>query len=80
MKLNVEITQSTYWKGGQIPYWLYMVFVILPFTGVLGVDHLLLRSPITAVLKFLSMVPLFGFWYFYDLFQLFGDEEFVKKY
>ena len=78
MKLNVEITQGSYWKGGQIPYWLYMIFVILPFTGVLGADHLLLRSPITAVLKFLSMVPLFGFWYFYDIAQL-GERDLITK-
>lgn len=79
MKLDVQITQGSYWKGGQIPYWLYMVFVILPFTGVFGLDHLLLRSPITAVLKFLSMVPLFGFWYFYDMAQL-GEKEYIMKY
>lgn len=78
MKLNVEITQGSYWKGGQIPYWLYMVFVILPFTGMLGADHLLLRSPITAVLKFLSMIPLFGFWYFYDIAQL-GERDLITK-
>ena len=79
MKLDVQITQGSYWKGGQIPYWLYMVFVILPFTGIFGLDHLLLRSPITAVLKALSMVPLFGFWYFYDMAQL-GEKEHIMKY
>ena len=41
---DVGITHGTYWKGGQIPYWLYVVFVIL--FGALGWDHLLLRSPI----------------------------------
>ena len=78
MKLDVQITQGSYWKGGQIPYWLYMVFVIVPFTGLFGVDHLLLRSPITAVLKFLSIIPLFGFWYFYDMAQL-GEGDLIKK-
>jgi hypothetical protein len=78
MKLDIGITQGTYWKGGQIPYWLYMVFVILPFTGLFGVDHLLLRSPLTAILKFLSIIPLFGFWYFYDIAQL-GEKELIQK-
>ena len=78
MKLDIEITQGSYWKGGQIPYWLYMVFVIVPFTGLFGVDHMLLRSPLTAILKFLSIIPLFGFWYFYDMAQL-GERELIEK-
>ena len=78
MALDVEITQSSYWGGSQIPYWLYMLFVIFPVTGILGVDHLLLRSPMTALLKFLSFVPLFGFWYFYDIAQL-GEGSTIKK-
>lgn len=77
MALDVEITQSSYWGGSQIPYWLYMLFVIFPVTGILGVDHLLLRSPMTALLKFLSFVPLFGFWYFYDIAQL-GEGSTIK--
>ena len=76
--LNLKITQGGYWGGPQIPYWLYMVFVIFPVTGILGVDHLLLRSPITAILKALSFVPLFGFWYFYDIAQL-GEGDLIKK-
>ena len=80
MKLDVNITQGKYWGGAQIPYWLYLVFVALPFTGLFGVDHLLLRSPLTAILKFISIIPLFGFWYFYDIAQAFGEKESVKKY
>ena len=77
MKLNIEMTQGSYWKGAQLSYWVYMLVVILPFTGLFGVDHLLLRSPITAILKFLSIVPLFGFWYFYDIAQL-GEKELIQ--
>lgn len=79
MKLDVEITQGSYWKGAQIPYWLYMAFVICPITGILGLDHLLLRSPGTAFLKLLTMIPLFGFWYFYDIAQL-GESNLIKQY
>jgi hypothetical protein len=57
-----------------------MILVILPFTGLFGIDHLILRSPITALLKFLSIVPLFGFWYFYDIAQVTGERELVEKY
>lgn len=75
---DVGITHGTYWKGGQIPYWLYVVFVIL--FGALGWDHLLLRSPTTAILKFLTLVPLLGFWYFYDIAQAIGQREHIEKY
>ena len=78
MLFDVGITHGTYWKGGQIPYWLYVVFVVL--FGILGWDHLLLRSPTTAVLKFLSLVPLLGFWYFYDIAQAIGERELVEKF
>ena len=77
--LDVGITQGSYWKGTQIPYWLYLTLVILP-TGLLGLDHLLLRSPLTAVLKLILNVPLFGFWYFYDIAQALGERDLVKKF
>jgi hypothetical protein len=79
MGLDVVITQGSYWNGGQIPYWLYMIFAILPITGLIGGDHLLLRSPVTALLKLISIVPLFGFWYFYDIAQALGERELVEK-
>lgn len=57
-----------------------MVFAICPLTGIFGLDHLLLRSPLTAALKFLSFIPLLGFWYFYDIAQAVGEADLVKKY
>jgi len=80
MLLDVKLTQGAYWKGSQIPYWLYMTFAIFPITGLLGIDHLLLRSPWTAFFKFITMIPLFGFWYFYDIAQATGEREFIEKY
>ena len=77
--LDAKITQGSYWGGAQIPYWIYLILVILPFTGF-GIDHLALRSPITAILKFLSIIPLFGFWYFYDIAQATGERELIEKY
>lgn len=78
--LDIKVTQGSYWSGSQIPYWLYMVFTIFPLTGLFGIDHLLLRSPITALLKFLSLIPLLGFWYFYDIAQATGERELLEKY
>ena len=80
MLLDIKLTQGTYWKGSQIPYWLYMTFAIFPITGLLGIDHLLLRSPWTAFFKFITLIPLLGFWYFYDIAQAAGEREFIEKY
>jgi hypothetical protein len=78
-KLDVGITQGAYWGGAQLPYWLITLFTILPITGILGMDHMLLRSPLTAIAKFISFIPLFGFWYFFDIAQVLGEEESVRK-
>lgn len=76
--LDVQITQGSYWKGAQISYFVYILLTI--FLGLFGLDHLALRSPLTAILKFLSIVPLLGFWYFYDIAQALGEREYVEKF
>jgi hypothetical protein len=53
-----------------------MVVVVL--FGGLGLDHLLLRSPMTFLMKLL--IPTLGFWYFYDIAQVFGERDLVEKY
>lgn len=76
--LDIKVTQGSYWKGAQIPYFVYILLTI--FTGLFGLDHLALRSPLTALLKFLSIVPTLGFWYFYDIAQAIGEREYVEKF
>ena len=84
--LDKGITQGKYWGGAQIPYWLYLLIVCFPLTGILGLDHLLLRSPWTFILKALSFVLLLcvaipiPFWYFYDIAQAVGEREHVEKF
>jgi len=74
--VDIKLTQGSYWKGAQLPYWVYMVVVVL--IGGLGLDHLLLRSPATFLMKLL--IPTLGFWYLYDIAQVFGERELVEKY
>jgi len=76
--LDIKVTQGSYWKGSQIPYIVYILLTVLG--GLFGLDHLALRSPLTAILKVLSIVPLLGFWYFYDIAQAVGERESVEKY
>lgn len=80
MLFDVKLTQGDYWKGGQIPYWIYMILAAFPLTGMLGLDHVALRSPWTGLLKFLTLIPTLGFWYFYDMAQVFGERDLVEKY
>ena len=80
--IDIGITQGDYWKGsgkggGQIGYWMYLVFVVV--FGLLGLDHLLLRSPVTFLLKLLTMIPLLGFWWIYDIAQVTGEWDLVKE-
>jgi hypothetical protein len=79
MNVDIGITKGSYWGGAQLPYWLLMTLSIFPLTGLLGLDHFMMRSPITGLLKILSIIPLLGFWYFYDIAQVIGEREFVEK-
>jgi hypothetical protein len=67
-----DYTTGATWGGTQLsPTALKVASVV---GGFFGADHLLLRSPGTAALKCLVNFFTFGFWYFYDLIQVFGDE------
>ncbi len=72
-------TTGEYWEGSAFPYWLHMILTILP-TGFFGIDHLLLHSPQTALQKFFVNLFTLGFWYFYDVVQVFTDRSYVDKY
>ena len=73
-------THGKYWGGTVLPYWVFLVLTALPFTGFFGLDHLLFRSPSTALLKMIVNIFTLGLWYFYDIIQAFSDKEFVKEY
>jgi len=72
-----DYTQSKFWGG---PWYSYtMLTVISLIGGLFGLDHLWLRSPLSAFLKFIVNILTLGLWYFYDLLQLFGEKESVMK-
>ena len=92
MEEDIKLTQRDYWGGTQVAFWPYALLVV--FGGVLGLDHLLLRSPWTALYKFLSFIipftflvgfigplsiPISLFWYFYDIAQL-GEWNLTKHF
>ncbi len=73
-------TSGKFWGGTVLPYWVLMVVTALPFLGFFGIDHLLFRSPSTALAKCFTNIFLLGIWYFYDIVQVFGDRQFIKEY
>ena len=72
-------TTGEYWEGSAYPYWFHMILAILP-TGFFGLDHLLLHSPQTAIQKAIVNIFTLGFWYFYDVVQIFTDRSYIDKY
>ena len=51
-----------------------------PITGLLGIDHMWLRSPGTGILKLLSNAIVPGLWYLWDILQVFNEWDRVKLY
>ena len=70
---SYESTQVGYWKHPHLSYPVFMAFSIIG--GVIGLDHLYLRSPMTALFKILSFFVLPFFWYMYDIFQATAEKE-----
>lgn len=73
-------THGSYWGGSVLPYWMFLVATVFPLTGFFGFDHLLFRSPSTAVAKLSTNILTFGLWYFYDIVQAITDRDFVEEY
>ncbi len=77
-KFIPEPSQGDYWGGHMMSFSTFRFVTIL--LGFFGIDHLALRSPFTAFLKFLVNIFFYGAWWFYDIIQVFVDEENVAKY
>jgi hypothetical protein len=73
-----EHTTGKTWGGTQITPGALQAASVLG--GFFGLDHILLRSPKTAFFKLLVNMISFGFWYWYDVVQSFGDMESIKQY
>lgn len=73
-----DYTQKKYWGGSWYPYWTLMVATVV--FGFFGLDHFWLRSPLTGLMKLVANFLTLGFWFFYDIIQVFSDADAVKKY
>jgi hypothetical protein len=75
---SYEWTQVAYWKHPHLSYTVFIALTILG--GVIGLDHLYLRSPATAFLKMASFFVLPFFWYIYDILQSTAEKSLLMKY
>jgi hypothetical protein len=73
-------TQGAFWGGPNADYTVLAVLAVFPLTGLLGLDHYYMRSPLTATIKTLMNVLTLGLWYFYDVGQVLTESDHVKKY
>ena len=75
---SYEWTQVAFWKH---PHLSYIVFIVISVLGgLLGLDHLYLRSPMTAGLKALSILVIPGFWWLYDILQATTEKDIFLKF
>jgi hypothetical protein len=74
-------TKAPFWENKKAyPFWVLQVLSVFPLTGWFGLDHLYLRSPLTALAKAFVNIFSLGFWYFYDILQFTVDRDTVKEY
>lgn len=66
------ISDVSIWKHADRSYFTFVILSVL--FGFFGLDHFYLRSFNTGFAKLLSNFTMFGFWYFYDLLQIFTDK------
>ena len=83
------VSQINYWDGtsqsgqangntnpGALSYDWYLAFAVLG--GFLGLDHLYLRSPSTAILKFFVNIFFYGAWWLFDALNAFFNKDVIK--
>jgi uncharacterized membrane protein/TM2 domain-containing membrane protein YozV len=78
---NKENNDTGTTEGAGATYLSYDVFMGLSVLGgFLGLDHLYLRSPVTALAKFIINSLFFGVWWIYDAAQAIFNTDIVKIY
>ena len=77
-QMAYEWTQIGYWKKPNLSWTIYLMLVV--GLGFFGIDHLYMRSPFTAFLKFILNILTLGFWYLYDVIGAFTEADVIKKY
>jgi TM2 domain-containing membrane protein YozV len=70
------ISDVNVWKHADRNYFVFIVLSVL--FGFFGLDHFYLRSFHTGFAKLISNFTMFGFWYFWDLIQIFSEKKNIQ--
>ena len=72
-------TQGSFWDGPNADYTTLAVLACFPLTGLLGLDHAYMRSPLTAVIKTVLNIFTLGLWYFFDAAQVLSEGDKIRS-
>jgi hypothetical protein len=72
-------TQGNFWGGPNADYTTLAILACFPLTGMLGLDHAYLRSPLTAAIKTVLNIFSLGLWYFFDAAQVLTEGDKVRN-
>jgi hypothetical protein len=72
-------TQGSFWGGPNADYTTLAILACFPLTGMIGLDHAYMRSPLTAVIKTILNVFTLGLWYFFDAAQVLTEGDKIRN-
>lgn len=68
-----EVSSASFWKERDRTFWLLAILTI--FGGLIGLDHIYLRSFNTALFKLIVNIFFLGAWFIWDIVQLVADHK-----
>ena len=74
---GVHISDVSVWGGPDRNYFTFVVLSVV--FGFFGLDHVYLRSFSTAAQKAVINICTLGFWYVWDLLQIFTESDLVQR-
>lgn len=73
-----DTSNGAYWGGHMVSASTFGFYTVV--LGLLGIDKIALRAPLTALLKFIINIFTLGGWWVYDMIEFYTNKEHVKKY
>lgn len=68
-----EVSSASFWKERDRTFWLLAILTV--FGGLIGLDHIYLRSFNTALFKLIVNIFFLGAWFIWDIVQLVADHK-----
>lgn len=72
-----EVSSVSFWKERDRSFWIFTILTV--FGGLIGLDHIYLRSFNTAIFKIIVNVLFLGAWFIWDIVQLITDHTDIAE-